>query len=101
MRMIMFASIPTDVFNAFVKDGTAGAKIHKILEQQKPESVYFTDLGGMRTAVMAVDLASTSAIPALAEPWFLTFQAEVEIHPAMTPADLGASGLDKIAKEWG
>jgi hypothetical protein len=101
MRMIMYVSLPVDVFNAAVRDGSAGPKIQKILAQQKPEAVYFTDLGGQRTGVLIIDLAKNSDIPALAEPWFLTFDAEVEIHPAMTPADLGAAGLEKLGKEWG
>ena len=101
MRMIMYVSMPVEVFNAAVRDGSAGPKIQKILAAQKPEAVYFTDLGGQRTGVLVVDLVDASGIPALAEPWFLAFEAEVEIHPAMTPADLGAAGLDKLGKEWG
>jgi hypothetical protein len=101
MLMIMYVSMPVDVFNEAVKDGSAGAKMQKILGQQKPEAAYFTDLGGQRTGILIVDLAKSSDIPALAEPWFLTFNAEVEIHPVMVPEDLAAAGLDKLGKEWG
>jgi hypothetical protein len=101
MRMMMFVSLPVEPFNTAVKDGSAGAKMQKILGAQKPEAAYFMDLGGKRTGVLVVDLASASQIPALAEPWFLTFNASIEMHPAMTPADLGAAGLDKLGKEWG
>lgn len=101
MRMIMYVSMPVDVFNEAVRDGSAGAKMQKILGQQKPEAAYFTDMGGQRTGILIVDLAKNSDIPALAEPWFLTFNAEVELHPVMLPEDLAAAGLDKLGKEWG
>jgi len=42
-----------------------------------------------------------SDIPALAEPWFLQFDADVEMRIAMTPEDLGKSGLDALGKTWG
>ena len=100
MRMIMNVSIPTDVFNAAVKDGSAGAKMQRILAQAKPEAVYFTEFGGLRTAILIVDLAEASQIPAFAEPWFLLFNAKVELHPAMTPQDLGAAGLEALGKQW-
>ena len=75
--------------------------MQKILAEQKPEAVYFTELGGERAGVMVVELAEASQIPALAEPWFLQFNAKLEIHPVMTPEDLGKSGLDGMGKKWG
>lgn len=101
MRMIMHVTCPHEAFNAAVKDGTAGVKMQRILEQQKPEAVYFTEYGGRRTAVLIVNLAEASEIPSFAEPWFLTFNADVEFHPAMTPQDLGSSGLESLGKNWG
>ena len=101
MRMMMIVSLPVEPFNSAVRDGSAGAKMQKILAAQKPEAAYFTDLNGMRAAVLIMELAKASDIPAFAEPWFLTFNASMEIHPVMTPADLGAAGLDKLGKEWG
>ena len=101
MRIMMFVSFPNDAFNAAAKDGTVGAKMQKILGAQKPEAAYFMDHSGKRTAVLVLDLANASQIPALAEPWFLTFNASIEIHPVMTPSDLAAAGLEKLGKEWG
>lgn len=75
--------------------------MQKILAAQKPEAAYFTDMDGKRTAILIVELAKASDIPALAEPWFLTFNASLEAHPVMTPEDLGAAGLEKLGKEWG
>jgi hypothetical protein len=97
----MYVSFPTDVFNAAVRDGSVGAKMQRILGEQKPEAAYFTDRNGLRSGVLVVDITEASQVPALAEPWFLTFNAGVEIHPVMTQADLGASGLEGLGKAWG
>jgi hypothetical protein len=101
MRVLIVAKCPVDVFNAAVRDGSAGAKMKKILDEQKPEAVYFTELGGERTALIVVDMADASQIPSLSEPWFLQFNARLEIHPVMTPEDLAKSGLDGMGKKWG
>jgi hypothetical protein len=101
MRMIMQVSFPTDVFNAAVKDGSANTKMQKILGKLKPEAAYFAEFNGVRTGILVVELANASDIPALAEPWFLTFNAKLELHPAMTPEDLGKANLDSLGKEWG
>jgi hypothetical protein len=100
MRMILHVTCPSDVFNAAVKDGSAGAKMKRILDEQKPEAVYFTEYSGRRTAILVVDMTNANQIPAFAEPWFLLFNAEVEIHPAMTPQDLAAAGLEGLGKKW-
>lgn len=100
MRMLMSVKIPHQSFNAAVKDGSAGTKLSRILEAIKPEAAYFTEQDGQRGAVLIVDLPDASKIPALAEPWFLTFQADVEFRIAMTPDDLKRSGIDGMGKQW-
>jgi len=100
MRVLLNVRIPHQPFNAAVKDGTAGQKLNRILETTKPEAVYFTEQGGQRGAVLVVDLSDPSRIPTLAEPWFLTFQADVEFRVVMTPDDLKRAGLDELGKKW-
>jgi hypothetical protein len=100
MRMLMNVTLPYKPFNAYVKDGTVGAKLNKILEATKPEAVYFTEQHGKRGAVLIVNLPDDTQVPALAEPWFLTFEADVEIRIAMTPEDLKHSGIDTMGKAW-
>jgi hypothetical protein len=100
MKIMMNAKFPHAPFNAAVKDGTVGAKIGRILEAIKPEAVYFTEQGGQRSAILFVDLPDASKIPSFAEPWFLTFQADVEFRIVMTPEDLKQGGLDALGKQW-
>ena len=48
MRMLLHAKFPHEAFNAAVRDGTAGKKIQRILDELKPETVYFTEYHGRR-----------------------------------------------------
>jgi hypothetical protein len=83
-----------------VREGSAGNKLKKILDAIKPEAAYFTDQDGNRGAVLVVDVKDASTIPSIAEPFYLSFNAKCEFRIAMTPEDLGRSGLDRIAKGW-
>ncbi len=100
MRMLMNVKIPNKEFNTFVADGSAGQKLHQIIAELKPEAAYFTEQHGQRGAVIVADVAGPADVPRLAEPWFLMFNADVEFHIAMTPADLEKAGLDQLAKQW-
>ena len=100
MRMLMNIIFPNKQFNKSVRDGTAGAKMKKILDAVKPEAVYFTEQDGCRSAIVIVDLKDPSGIPALAEPWFLTFDASVQVRIVMSPAELKSAGLEEIGKQW-
>jgi len=96
----MQVKFPIEPFNTYVKDGSAGAKMQKILADLKPEAAYFTEFEGHRGGIIIVNMENTSQIPALAEPWFLTFNASVELKLAMTPEDLARAGLDGLGKKW-
>jgi hypothetical protein len=100
MRMLVHVKIPHEPFNTAVRNGTAGKQIEQILEATKPEAAYFTEYDGRRGAILIVDVADPSKVPALAEPWFLSFHADVEFHIVMSPEDLRRAGLDTIARKW-
>lgn len=100
MRMLLDVKIPHETFNAAVRDGSAGEKLKRILEATKPEAVYFTERDGHRGGILIVNLDDPSKIPTLVEPWFLTFNADVQIRVAMTPEDLARAGLDALGKKW-
>ena len=100
MRVMFQARMPHEPFNTYVKDGSIEGKMKKIMDDQKPEAAYFTDSHGRRTAFLVVDLADASGIPSLAEPWFLYFNADVEVHIVMKPEDLAKAGLAGLGKKW-
>ena len=100
MRMLLNVEFPPEPFNSAVRNGTVGAIIGRILEAIKPEAVYFTEQNGCRGAILIVDVERDSQIPALAEPWFLHFDAECKFRIAMTPEDLQQAGLEALGKQW-
>src|SRR5271165_3323938 len=104
MRMLLRVSIPVDAGNAAAKAGTLGPTIEKILADLKPEAAYFlADDDGQRSASIVFDMKDTSQIPAVAEPWFLAFNAKVSLRPVMNPQDLAAAGpsIVKAAQQHG
>ena len=90
MRFLLKISMPVEAGNAAAKEGCKA--IPQILEEQKPESVYFLADGGKRTAIMVVDMDDVSQLPAIFEPWFLAFNASIEVTPAMVAEDLQKAG---------
>jgi len=100
MRMLLHAKIPHKEFNAALRDGSAEKKVKQILEETKAEAVYFTEYDGQRGAILIINIKDPSEVPKFAEPWFLSFNADVEFHIAMTPEELGRARLEKIGKKW-
>jgi len=100
MRVLLHVRLPHEPFNTAVKDGTAGTKIQRILQEQKPEAAYFTEFQGRRGGILIINVDNPSKVPSFAEPWFLTFNADCEFHIAMTPEDLAKAGLDELGKKW-
>ena len=75
MKFMITANFPIDVINDVVKSGNLGEIIQSILEEIKPESVYFAAKNGQRTSIMVVDVNDASQLPCIAEPLFLAFNA--------------------------
>lgn len=98
--MLVHVKFPHESFNAAVRNGTIGKTMQSIMDEIKPEDVYFTEYGGRRAAVLIVDLPGPSSVPKIAEPWFLSFNADVEFHIVMSSEDLGRAGLEDLGKKW-
>jgi hypothetical protein len=99
--MLMNVRIPHEPFNTLVKEGKVGEIIRRILNEMKPESIYFTEQSGSRGAVAIINVDKPSDIPFYAEPFFLTFNADCEFRIAMSPADLESIDFKKLGEKWG
>lgn len=94
----MHVKLPNRELDAFVKDGSGGRRMGRILEAARPEAVYFTEHDGRREAIMIVEVAGPSDVPRLAGPWFATFNDTLDSHIATSPDDLREAAPD-IARE--
>jgi hypothetical protein len=102
MRFMVKVNIPVETGNAAAKAGKLSTIIQSILADLKPEAVYFTDNNGQRCGYLFLDMQDASQIPAIAEPWFLAFHADIEFHPVMIPEDLAKAGpaIEKAVKKY-
>jgi hypothetical protein len=103
MRFLVKVNIPVESGNGAAKAGKLGTTIQSILADLKPEAVYFTDDSGQRTAFLFLEMHDASQIPAIAEPWFLAFNASLEMHPVMVADDLTKAGsaMEAAVKKYG
>lgn len=101
MRFILYVTYCPETFSAAVKDGSVGGKLKRILEDTKPEAVYFGEHhGGDRGAAVVVNIEKASDLPRYTEPWFLTFGGQVAARPVMTPEDVAAADMADIAAKY-
>jgi hypothetical protein len=102
MRMMLKVNMSTEAANQLARQGKLGSTIQSILADLKPEAAYFTDDDGARTGYIFFDLADSSAIPGVAEPWFLALNARLTFRPAMNSEDLGRAlpGIEAAVKKY-
>lgn len=92
MKYIMKVRFSVDKGNKALSDPQFGKKMADLLAEIKAEAAYFTTICGQRGGYIVVNLNDASEIPAIAEPFFLWLNADVEIQPVMKPEDLAKAG---------
>ena len=104
MRFLLKVSMPVEAGNEAAKKGRLTETVAGILDELKPEAAYFlADEKGKRTGYIFFEMQDASQIPAVAEPWFLSLNASVELYPVMVPADLkkATPHITKAVKKYG
>ena len=94
MRVMLKVSIPVEAGNEAAKTGKLGSTIQSILEEQQPEATYFVADGGTRTVLVFLEMGSAADLPRIAEPWFVGLDAQIDVTPAFTPAEMPAAVAD-------
>ena len=99
MRMLLKVQLEVEAGNRAIRDGSWGAIMDRVMQELQPEAVYFTAQDGKRTGFIVFDLKEPSDIPSVAEPFFMTVGASIDISPVMTADDVRV-GVEKAAKAF-
>ena len=103
MRYLVRFRIPIEAGNEALRDPDFGSKMQGLLAEMNAEAAYFTAVDGQRGGYIVVNFDEASKIPAMAEPLFYWFKADVEFIPVMLPEDLAKAGpgIEAAVKKWG
>ena len=103
MKYIMKVRFPQERGNEALSDPQFGHKMNELLAEIKAEAAYFSTIDGQRGAYVVINMNDASEIPAIAEPFFLWLDADIEFFPVMRPEDLAKAGpsIGAAVKKWG
>lgn len=103
MRFMVKVLFDVEKGNELARKGELGKVLQSILEETKPEATYFVAEEGKRSAILFINLDDASQLPAIAEPWFLAVNGNVQFLPAMKIEDLLKAGasIEKAVKKFG
>ncbi len=88
MRIMATVRVPVDKGNAVVADGTMGQVVQEALARIKPECAYFYLENGRRTMRAVFEMENQVEMVPAFEPLLIQLNAEVELTPVMTAAEL-------------
>jgi len=76
--------------------------MHDVLKEIRAGTAYFTTVDGHRGGYIVVNMKDASQMPAIAEPFFLWFNATVDFMPVMLAKDLEKAGpsIEAAVKKW-
>lgn len=88
MRTMLRWTVPVEKGNDAINDGSLMQIIESMLQELDPEAAYFFPKDGKRSGEIVFDMTDPSQIPQIAEPLFMSVNAEVEFLPVMNVDDL-------------
>jgi len=103
MRILLKTQPNTLSTNPKIKDEPVGENLNSISSDIQSEAVYSYFENGRRTAPIIFDIQDQSELPAIVEPWFLAFGADVMVTPVLDLEDFGrvAPALGEIGQRYG
>lgn len=103
MKYIMKIRMDIEKGNVALRDPQFGHKMNELLAEIKAEAAYFSTICGQRGAYIIVNLNDASEMPAIAEPFFLWLNADIDFLPVMEPGDLAKAGplIGAAVQKWG
>ncbi len=94
MHMMIRVTIDVVSGNEAIRSGKLGKVMGDFAAKFKPEAMYFTTDNGVRTAYIVFDMKDVTDMPAIAEPFFMDLNADIDYLPVMNKDELTA-GLGK------
>jgi hypothetical protein len=95
MKFLVRLHMPTEHGNKMLQDPNAfQKKMESVLNQIKPEAVYFAPIESEGGIYMIVNIPSADMIAGIAEPLWMTFNSKLDFTPLMELSDL-QKGLQK------
>jgi len=108
MRFFVRAAVPTLGGNRVIIAGKLGPTIEEIVNQLKPEAIFFRAIdkgptAGMKSVGMLLDLESASQIKSVVEPLFAGLEAKLDYEQVMSRDELmqALPALEANVKKYG
>ncbi|MEU8919879.1 hypothetical protein AB0D10_02940 [Kitasatospora sp. NPDC048545] len=98
MRALLEVTLDTEASNKLIADGTVGPTLEGVMSQLKPEAAYFFARNGRRTMLFALDVRDEASVVTACEPFWLRFNADVQLHVCMNAEEL-QEGLSRLARQ--
>jgi hypothetical protein len=94
MRFLIRARTPTEAGNKMIQDPNFLTRLEEYMNKVKPEAAYFMPIEGQRAGAFIVNADSNEQLPAMVEPLFQWWGANVDVIPVMNFDEL-KRGLEK------
>lgn len=90
MRTMMKVTVPIEAANKAANEGTIKPILQAAFEKLRPEATYFFPTEEGRTILFFFDLADSSDLPGIGEPFFQAMNARISFTPVMNAQDFQA-----------